>query len=70
MAAQSYARGETHPALLETTIGANLAATAARFPQRAALVDVAAGRRWSYAELRADVRRFGDRAGARRDRTR
>nr|WP_242657204.1 AMP-binding protein [Mycobacterium talmoniae] len=58
MAAQSYARGETHPALLEATIGANLAATAARFPQRAALVDVAAGRRWSYAELRADVRRL------------
>ncbi|MEZ0364299.1 AMP-binding protein [Mycobacterium sp. pUA109] len=58
MAADSYARGQTHPALLETTIGANLAATAARFPQRAALVDVAAGRRWSYAELLAEVRRL------------
>ncbi|WP_370482264.1 AMP-binding protein [Mycobacterium sp. pUA109] len=58
VAADSYARGQTHPALLETTIGANLAATAARFPQRAALVDVAAGRRWSYAELLAEVRRL------------
>ncbi|MCV6985621.1 AMP-binding protein [Mycobacterium shinjukuense] len=38
------------------TIGANLAVTAGAYPQRDALVDVAAGRRWSYAELLADVR--------------
>ncbi|BBX23347.1 AMP-binding protein [Mycolicibacter terrae] len=54
----SYARGETRPALLETTIGADLAATANAHPDRDALVDVASGRRWSYAELSADVRRL------------
>lgn len=56
--AESYARGETAPALLEMTIGANLAATAARLPDHDALVDIAAGRRWNYAELAADVRRL------------
>lgn len=54
----SYARGEAQPALLETTIGANLAASALAFPDRDALVDVPSGRRWSYAELLADVRRL------------
>jgi fatty-acyl-CoA synthase len=55
----SYARGETEPELLTTTIGANLAAIAAAYPDRDALVDIPAGRRWSYAELLADVRRLG-----------
>lgn len=54
----SYARGETRPALLETTIGADLAATASAYPDRDALVEVASGRRWRYAELSADVRRL------------
>lgn len=54
----SYARGETRPALLETTIGADLAATATAHPDRDALVDVPSGRRWTYAELSADVRRL------------
>ena len=54
----SYARGGAQPALLETTIGANLAAIAGAFPDRAALVDVPSGRRWSYAQLLADVRRL------------
>jgi fatty-acyl-CoA synthase len=58
VAADSYARGETEPALLTTTIGANLAATAATYPARDALVDSATGRRWSYAELLAEVRRL------------
>ncbi|MEB3980977.1 AMP-binding protein [Mycobacterium sp. 663a-19] len=40
------------------TIGANLAATAARHARTDALVDVAAGRRWSYAQLLASVRRL------------
>ncbi|HET9876880.1 MAG TPA: AMP-binding protein [Mycobacterium sp.] len=40
------------------TIGANLAGTAAAWPDRDALVDIAAQRRWSYAELLADVRRL------------
>lgn len=57
-AALSYARGEAHPALLETTIGANLAAIASTFGDRDALVDVPSGRRWSYAELAIDVRRL------------
>ncbi|OBI86045.1 AMP-binding protein [Mycobacterium sp. 1245805.9] len=64
----SYDRGPSDPPLLETTIGANLAATVAEHPHRDALVDVAAGRRWSYAELLASVRRLATgfvRAGIR-----
>jgi fatty-acyl-CoA synthase len=55
MAEPSEARGETTPALLEETIGANLEATVARHPDREALVEVATGRRWTWAELDADV---------------
>ncbi|MEB3032800.1 AMP-binding protein [[Mycobacterium] nativiensis] len=54
----SYARGETEPALLEATIGANLAATAAAHPDRDALIDLPTRRRWTYAELLHDVRRL------------
>jgi fatty-acyl-CoA synthase len=54
----SYERGPSNPPLLETTIGANFAATAAKYAQSDALVDVAAGRRWSYAELLVSVRRL------------
>jgi fatty-acyl-CoA synthase len=54
----SYERGPSEPRLLETTIGANLAATAAKHAQRDALVDVVAGRRWNYAELLVAVRRL------------
>ncbi|MER7072621.1 AMP-binding protein [Terrabacter sp. NPDC000476] len=54
----SHTRGETEPALLETTIGDDFDATVARFPDREALVDVAQGRRWTYAELQADVDRL------------
>ncbi|MFV8320546.1 AMP-binding protein [Mycobacterium sp. 23] len=54
----SYERGPAVPALLETTIGANLADTATTFGSRDALVDVAAGRRWNYTEFVADVRRL------------
>ncbi|WP_374967832.1 AMP-binding protein [Terrabacter sp. BE26] len=54
----SHTRGETEPALLEETIGDNLDATAERFGEREALVDVAQGKRWTYAELRADVDRL------------
>ncbi len=52
---ESYARGETDHALLETTIGADFAATVARHPDREALVEVASGRRWTWAELASDV---------------
>lgn len=74
MAHLSYERGPSDPPLLETTIGANLAATADKHARRDALVDVAARRCWSYAELLASVRglatgllragiRPGDRVG-------
>ncbi|MEO6794341.1 MAG: AMP-binding protein [Mycobacterium sp.] len=54
----SYARGEAQPALLDTTIGADLAATAAAHPDRDALIDLPSQRRWNYAELSHDVRRL------------
>ena len=50
-AVESYAKGETAPALLEETIGANLEATVARNPDGEALVEVATGRRWTWREL-------------------
>lgn len=65
----SYERGPSTPPLLEETIGANLAGTATSFGHRDALVDVTAGRRWTYAELLTDVRRLATgllRAGVRR----
>jgi len=55
---ESYAIGETSPALLEETIGANFERTVAAHPAREALVEVASGRRWTWAELDADVNRL------------
>ena len=54
----SYDRGPSTPPLLEATIGANFAATVDKYAHRDALVDVCAGRRWSYAELQTAVRRL------------
>ena len=57
------------PALLEETIGANLERTVAAHGDREALVEVATGRRWTYAELDRDVdalARGPDRAPASR----
>ncbi len=54
----AYAKGETSPALLEETIGANFERTVAAHPDREALVEVASGRRWTWAELDADVNRL------------
>ncbi|MGO4602573.1 AMP-binding protein [Terrabacter sp. 2YAF2] len=54
----SHTRGESEPALIEQTIGDNFDDTVRRFGDREALVDVAQGRRWTYAELRADVDRL------------
>jgi fatty-acyl-CoA synthase len=51
----SYAQGESTPALLEETIGANLARTVASYADREALVECASGRRWTWAELDRDV---------------
>ncbi|WP_330261206.1 AMP-binding protein [Streptomyces sp. NBC_00539] len=54
-AESSYAYGVHEVPLLGDTIGENLDRTARRFPERDALVDMATGRRWTYAELAADV---------------
>ena len=51
----SYASGASRAPLLGETIGENLERAAARHPGREALVDVAAGRRWTYAEFDATV---------------
>jgi fatty-acyl-CoA synthase len=51
----SWTKGESTPALLEETIGANLARTVASYADREALVECASGRRWTWAELEADV---------------
>jgi fatty-acyl-CoA synthase len=47
----SYAHGGSETSLLGQTIGANLAATAARLPEHEALVDCPAGRRYTYSGL-------------------
>jgi fatty-acyl-CoA synthase len=54
-AALSYSSGESATPLLGDTIGANFDATVGAFGDREALVDRPAGRRWTYAELAADV---------------
>jgi fatty-acyl-CoA synthase len=51
----SQTAGETDVPLIEQTIGDNLDATVARFPDREALVDVEQGQRWTWAELQRDV---------------
>jgi len=55
---ESYAAGETTPALLEETIGANFERTVAAYGDQEALVEYATGRRWTYAELNRDVDAF------------
>jgi fatty-acyl-CoA synthase len=55
MAEKSYTSAISDTPLLGDTIGENLDRTVSRFPDRPALVDVPAGRRWTYAELAADV---------------
>ena len=54
-AALSYSSGESATPLLGDTIGGNFEATVRAFGDREALVDRSAGRRWTYAELAADV---------------
>ncbi|MEV4598673.1 AMP-binding protein [Amycolatopsis sp. NPDC049253] len=51
----SYASGTSDVPLLGDTIGDNLDRTVAAFPERDAMVDRAAGTKWSYAELKRDV---------------
>jgi fatty-acyl-CoA synthase len=50
-AALSYASGTSTVPLIGRTIGDDLARTVERFGDREALVDVPAGRRWTYREL-------------------
>ncbi|MFF7235123.1 AMP-binding protein [Streptomyces collinus] len=54
----SYAHGTGGTALLGDTIGADLGRAVAAWPGREALVEVATGRRWTYAEFAADVDRL------------
>ena len=54
----AYASGISDLPLLGETIGANLERAVARFADREVLVDVAAGRRWTYAAFDADVNRL------------
>lgn len=54
----SYAHGTSGTPLLGDTIGQNLARAVATWPDRDALVDVAAGTRWTYAEFGAAVERL------------
>ncbi|RKE17461.1 AMP-binding protein [Streptomyces sp. TLI_171] len=51
----SYSSGRADTPLLGDTIGANFDRAARAHPGRAALVECATGRRWTYAELAADV---------------
>lgn len=51
----SYASGTSSVPLLGETVGQNLERTAARRPDRDALVEAATGRRWTYAEFDAAV---------------
>ncbi len=51
----SYASGTSTKPLLGQTIDANLRSAVARFAEREALVDVAGGRRFTYAELDAAI---------------
>ena len=54
----SYVHGASDVPLLGQTVGANLAATAARFPDRPALIVPARGVRWTYADLLARAENF------------
>jgi fatty-acyl-CoA synthase len=51
----SYSHGASAVPLLGETIGANLRRTAAAHPDAEVLVDVPAGRRWTYAAFDADT---------------
>ena len=54
-AEKSYTSAISSTPLLGDTIGENLDRTVRRFADRAAMVDVPVGRRWTYAELAAEV---------------
>ncbi|MGC4940988.1 AMP-binding protein [Kribbella sp. DT2] len=58
MSLPSYASGVSEVPLLGETIGANLRRTVATYGGQEALVEVASGRRWTYAELGVAVDTF------------
>ena len=51
----AYDLGPQDAPLPEQTIGAYFEATVAGHPEREALVEASTGRRWTYAQLNADV---------------
>jgi fatty-acyl-CoA synthase len=51
----SHAAGPTDAPLLEETIGRNFERAVSAHPDVEALVDVASGRRWTYAELNTEI---------------
>lgn len=55
MSTPSYANGSSATALLDETLGANLDRAIATHPDREALVEVFAGRRWTYRQFGRDV---------------
>jgi fatty-acyl-CoA synthase len=55
MSQPSYACGVSEVELLGETIGQNLKRTVAAYEDREAMVEVASGRRWTYAEFGAEV---------------
>jgi fatty-acyl-CoA synthase len=55
LSAPSYRSGTSDLPLLGETIGETLERVARAHPEREALVDVPSGRRWTYAQLDADV---------------
>jgi fatty-acyl-CoA synthase len=52
---KSYDAGPISPPILEDTIGGNFERTVAANPDAEALVDFARNRRWTYAELNAEI---------------
>jgi fatty-acyl-CoA synthase len=52
---KSYDAGRTDSPIIEETIGENFERTVRAYPEAEALVDVAAGRRWTYDELNAEI---------------
>lgn len=51
----SHDAGPTDVPIIEDTIGANFERTVATYPDTDALVEVTTGRRWTYAELDAEI---------------
>lgn len=51
VSADSYTHGGNVPAVLEQSIGENFRSVAARFPEYPAVIEVATGRSWTYAQM-------------------